>query len=46
MALYLSIVKTVTVIKLADLFLDKVVCCFGTPKEIIFNYNSIFASKF
>ena len=46
MALYLPIVKTITVTKLADLFFNKVVRRFRTPKGIIFNYNSIFTSKF
>jgi hypothetical protein len=46
MALYLPIVKTITITKLADLFFDKVVRHFKTPRGIIFNYNSIFTSEF
>jgi hypothetical protein len=46
MALYLPIVKTITVTKLVDLFLNKIVRHFRTPKGIIFNYSSIFTSKF
>ena len=45
-ALYLPIVKTITIAKLADLFLNKVVRHFKTPREIISNYSSIFTSKF
>ena len=46
MALYLSIVKTITVTKLADLFLNKIVRRFRTPRGIISNYSSIFTNKF
>jgi hypothetical protein len=46
MALYLPIVKTITIPKLIDLFLNKVVRCFRTPRGIISNYSSIFTSKF
>ena len=46
MALYLPIVKTITVTKLTDLFLNKVVRCFRTPKGIISNYGNIFTSEF
>ena len=46
MALYLPTVKTITITELADLFLNKVVHHFRTPKGIISNYNSIFTSKF
>ena len=46
MALYLPIVKTITVTKFMDLFLNKVVCRFRTPRGIISNYSSIFTSKF
>ena len=46
MALYLPIVKTITITKLADLFLNKVVRHFRTPKGIISNYGSIFTNKF
>ena len=45
-ALYLPTVKTITITKLADLFLNKVVRHFGTPRGIISNYSSIFTSKF
>ena len=45
-ALYLPIVKTITVTELADLFLNKIVYYFRTPRGIIFNYSSIFTSKF
>ena len=46
MALYLPTVKTITVTKLADLFLNEVVRRFRTPKGIISNRSSIFTSKF
>ena len=46
MALYLSIVKTIIITELADLFLNKIIYCFGTPRGIISNYSSIFTSKF
>jgi len=46
MALYLPIVKTITITELADLFLNEVVRRFGAPRGIIFNYGSIFTSKF
>jgi hypothetical protein len=46
MALYLPIVKIITVTKLVDLFFDKVVCHFRTPKGIISDYSSIFTNKF
>ena len=45
-ALYLPIVKTITATKLADLFLNKVVRCFKTPRGIISDYSSIFTNKF
>jgi len=45
-ALYLPIVKTITITKLADLFLNKVVCYFRAPRGIISNCSSIFTSKF
>ena len=45
-ALYLPIVKTITITKLADLFLNKVVCRFRTPKGIVSDRSSIFTSKF
>ena len=45
-ALYLPIVKTITITKLVDLFLNKVIRYFRTPREIISNYSSIFTSKF
>ena len=46
MALYLPIVKTIIITKLVDLFFNKVVRRFGTPRGIIFNYSSIFTNKF
>jgi len=46
MALYLPIVKTITVTKLADLFLNKVVRRFRAPKGIVSNRGSIFTSEF
>jgi len=46
MALYLPIVKTITITKLMDLFLNKVVRRFRAPKGIISNRGSIFTSKF
>ena len=46
MALYLPIVKTITITELIGLFFNKVVRRFGAPKGIISNYGSIFTSKF
>ena len=46
MALYLPIVKTITITKLADLFLNKVVQRFRAPRGIVSNRGSIFTSKF
>ena len=46
MALYLPTVKTITVTELADLFFNKVVRHFKTPRGIISNYSSIFISEF
>ena len=46
MALYLPIVKTITVTKLADLFLNKVVRHFKIFRGIVSDYSSIFTSKF
>ena len=46
MALYLPIVKTITITKLIDFFLNEVVRHFKAPRGIISNYNSIFTSKF
>ena len=46
MALYLPIVKTITITELTDLFLNKVVRRFGAPRGIISNRGSIFTSKF
>ena len=46
MALYLPIVKTITITKLIDLFLNEVVRRFRAPRGIISNYSSIFTSKF
>jgi hypothetical protein len=45
MALYLPIVKTITITKLADLFLNKVVRRFRTPRGIISNRGSIFTNR-
>jgi hypothetical protein len=45
-ALYLPIVKTITITELTDLFLNKVVHRFRAPRGIISNYSSIFTSKF
>ncbi len=46
MALYLPIVKTITIAELVDLFLNKVLRRFGTPKGIISDCGSIFTSEF
>jgi len=46
MALYLPIVKTITITELTDLFFNEVVRRFGAPRGIISNYGSIFTSKF
>jgi hypothetical protein len=45
-ALYLPIVKTITITKLIDIFLNKVVRRFRAPRGIISNRGSIFTSKF
>jgi len=45
-ALYLPIVKTITIAKFADFFLNKILRHFRTPKEIVFNCSSIFTNKF
>ena len=45
MALYLPIVKTITITELADLFLNKVVRYFRAPRGIISNRGSIFTSS-
>ena len=46
MALYLPMVKTITITELADLFLDEVVRRFGTPRGIVSDRGSIFTSEF
>ena len=46
MALYLPIVKTITITELTDLFLNEVVRRFRAPRGIISNRGSIFTSKF
>ena len=46
MVLYLPIVKTITITKLADLFLNEVVRRFRAPRGTISNRGSIFTSKF
>jgi hypothetical protein len=46
MALYLPIVKTITITKLTDLFLKEVVRRFRAPRGIISNRGSLFTSKF
>ena len=46
MALYLPIVKTITITKLTDLFLNEVVRRFRTPRGIVSDRSSIFTSKF
>jgi len=45
-ALYLPIVKIITIIKFIDLFFNKVLRHFKTLKGIIFNCGSIFTNKF
>jgi hypothetical protein len=45
-ALYLPIVKTITVTELTDLFLNKVVRHFRAPRGIVSNRGSLFTSKF
>jgi hypothetical protein len=45
-ALYLPIVKTITITKLINLFLNKVVRHFRAPRGIVSNYGSLFTSKF
>jgi len=46
MALYLPIVKTITIAELADLFSDKVLRRFGAPRGTMSSYGSIFTSEF
>jgi hypothetical protein len=46
MALYLPIVKTITITKLTDLFLNEVVRHFRAPRGIISNRGSLFTSEF
>jgi hypothetical protein len=46
MALYLPIVKTITITELIDLFFNKVVRRFRAPRGIISNYSSLFTSEF
>ena len=46
MVLYLPIVKTISITKLIDLFLNKVVRRFRAPRGIISNYSSIVTSRF
>ena len=38
--------RYITITKLIDLFLNKVLRRFKAPKKIIFNYNNIFTSEF
>jgi len=46
MVRYISTNKTLTAIQLADMFFEKIVCCYETLKEIVFNRGSIFMSSY
>jgi len=46
MAQYISISKTLTAMQLADIFFEKIVCRYRTPKEIVSDRGSIFTSSY
>ncbi len=46
MAWYISISKTLTVMQLADIFFEKIVCRYRTFKEIVSDRGSIFTSSY
>jgi len=43
---YVSTNKTLTAIQLADMFFEKIVCCYETFKEIVSDRGSIFTSSY
>ncbi len=43
---YISTSKTLTVIELADIFFQEIVCQYDTPKEIVSDRDSIFTSSY
>ena len=46
MAWYISISKTLIAMQLADIFFEKIVCCYETLKEIVSDRGSIFTSSY
>ena len=46
MVYYLATTKTIAAVELADLFFNKIVCCFSIPAGIISNRGSVFISTF
>jgi len=46
MAQYISISKTLTTMQLADIFFEKIVCRYKTPKEIVSDRGLIFTSSY
>ncbi len=46
MVRYISANKTLTAIQLADMFFEKIVCCYETLKEIVSDRGSIFMSSY
>ncbi len=46
MTQYISISKTLIAMQLADIFFEKIVCCYKTLKEILSDRGSIFTSSY
>ncbi len=46
MTQYISISKTLIAMQLADIFFEKIVCCYKTLKEIVSDRGSIFTSSY
>ncbi len=46
MTWYISISKTLTAMQLADIFFEKIVCCYRALKEIVSDRGSIFTSSY
>jgi len=46
MTQYISISKTLIAMQLADIFFEKIVCCYRTFKEIVSDKDSIFTSSY
>ncbi len=46
MAWYISISKTLTAMQLADIFFEKIVCCYKALKEIVSDRGLIFTSSY